>query len=320
MVTLDYKCYMLDRRVHTWHGPRNNHSYSETKERWSNESSEIGSSPDVDQMMKDRSDVTGSFVDVLLLVLYEIRHGIGKGKKKKQWPDTCPTLRDRCIANLESLIAAEKARESNELSNDVELKFLWEDEPPAPLKNDEFEELRDKLESKKKKKEKKKKKKKKGKSDALRGMLRALHHFYSEEEAKGGHCYPPRFRQSPKLTKERNLERRGGLADHAARSYFDMLYHDHKAEFHPFLSQDQVDNPDKVPVEEKKTLVLHCLWNMGVVRRNYIPAYLLSREKIALNARDVEKKRFWMRATPIILARVKEVNEELKKRKEDVSS
>ena len=126
------------------------------------------------------------------------------------------------------------------------------------------------------------------------------------------------------LSLESNFERIKKRAEHGARSEFELFFYDsdYAARFKLYLTEDEQNNPNDIPIERKKERCLAFLHGEGYVAEHFTPITLLPSEDFSLNklnASEEEKKVFWDEAIPKLFENKERVITELEERNKKVS-
>jgi len=145
----------------------------------------------------------------------------------------------------------------------------------------------------------------------------ALHHFNNVNKK-----LPAWVNPRGGLSIVQNLERIKKRNEHGARSIFELFFRDsdYAAQFKLYLTSDERNNPNDIPIERKKTLCLSFLHGEGYVAKHFTPITLVPSESLnSLNASEDEKKAFWEKAIPKLFENKQRVIDELEERNKKVS-
>ena len=127
----------------------------------------------------------------------------------------------------------------------------------------------------------------------------ALYHFYNVNKKLPAWLIPRGW-----LSIDENLERIKKRNEHGARSEFELFFHDsdYAARFKLYLTEDEQNNPNDIPIERKKERCLAFLHGEGYVAKYFTPITLVPSESLnSLNASEEEMKTFWKIAVLVIV-------------------
>jgi len=147
----------------------------------------------------------------------------------------------------------------------------------------------------------------------------ALHHFNCNNKK-----LPLRFNPRGALSLASNFERIKKRAEHGAKSEFELFFYDsdYAARFKLYLTEDERNNPNDIPIERKKERCLAFLHGEGYVAKHFTPITLVPSEDFSLNslnASEEEMKTFWERMIPELFENKERVITELEEREGKVS-